>query len=81
MIIYHHHHDAFPHDLQIKMRFNADEALGELDRLGLLRPSDEEKATEWPYNVVAPDEALDRLHDHWEALFMDCLKQAEDVSP
>ena len=66
--------------MQIKMRFNADEALGELDRLGLLQPSDQDKVTEWPYDTVSPDEAFDRLHQHWESLFMDRLKQAEEIA-
>ena len=66
--------------MQIKMRFNADEALGELDRLGLLQPSDQEQVTEWPYDTVAPDQAFERLHEHWDSLFMDRLQQAEEIA-
>lgn len=55
---------------QVKIRFDAAEALSELDRLGLV--SKEGKG----YKLCSTKRAIDVLKDHWEDLLLDAKHAA-----
>lgn len=54
------------------MRFDADEALGELARLHLLQPeaSANGSGAARTYRTVAPEQATQQLQEHWNNLLL-----------
>lgn len=63
----------------MRVRFDAAEALGELQRLQLLDRAEDKLADDevetGAHTAVAPKEALQKLKSHWDTFLEGCLKR------
>jgi len=56
--------------VQVRIRFDAEEALGELGRLGLLVVNNGDRGAAPTYTALGYDTAFDRLNVHWDSLLL-----------
>jgi len=65
--------------MQVRIRFNAAEALAELQRLHLVEAAKEEQgsggAESAAFSPVAPKQALQQLRTHWNTFLDECLER------
>ena len=54
----------------MRIRFDAEEALGELQRLGLLAPDERASGAPPRYSVLGYGAAFERLAVHWDSLLL-----------